>query len=960
MTARAAALVFAIASLVGIGAADAGNRLTHLDEASNPYWVGIETARLTTPQWIGEPGVEAVIVLAIDDLRKAEVHEKFLRPIFERLKQIDGRAGMSLMTNAIEPDSPIVARWLAEGANLETHTDVHPCPCLAGGDLATAKGAFDRCVDAVSAVPGARPVAYRMPCCDSMNSVSPRFFAEIFNKTTPQGRFLAVDSSVFHVFSADDPALPVEIAFDEEGRERFRKYVPVDRLMVNLVENYPYPYVIGRLCWEVPALMPSDWDAQHLNGKCSPTTVRDLKAAVDATVVKQGIFSLCFHAHGWIANDQVVEMIDYAHTKYGNKVKFLSFREVRDRIDEHLLGGTSLRADNGQDNGVRLADLDGDGYIDVVVGNESIRQTRIWSPEQKAWHAGDFPAAIVTVDKNGNRLDGGVRFGVLRDDGRASIVARSDAASGVWHFDGKQWTSDRQGLDGLELDEPVFTAQAGRDRGARLRDLDRDGRCELIVGNESQQGVFRWDADGRRWRRLPFALPEGTAIVDAQGRDAGLRFVDLDDDGRDDVVFSNGDRYSAHLWSGIETGWSRELLRGKRGDPGELPPIVRADGTNNGAWFSHRHMWVQNEDTGKKLPDHVDRRNFENDFLAAAGPRYVLTRDGRKAEATVAVDGVCAWPNLTVLPDGSIVATIFNQPSHGQVAGDVECWATDDGGRTWHKRGTPAVHEPDTNRMNVAAGLAPSGDLLVIASGWSNRYALGQSGAPFRAGILEPWVCRSSDGGRTWSVDKEAFPAEAPGGGACIPFGDLVIGADGALRVAIYAVTKVRNDRVFVYRSDDDGKTWGRPVPIEADGYRNETAMLHLGKGHWLAAARENGLHLHASTDDGLTWQYRTRVTAPAQHPGHLLRLRDGRLVLSSGNRTADDRRVEVRFSADEGQTWGEPIRVVDFEGDGGYPSSVQRDDGRVLTAYYASKIAGHARYHMGVVVWDPARGPHR
>lgn len=346
--------------------------------------------------------------------------------------------------------------------------------------------------------------------------------------------------------------------------------------------------------------------------------------------------------------------------------------------------------------------------------------------------------------------------------------------------------------------------------------------------------------------------------------------------------------------------------------------------------------------------------------LAAAaaepGKRYVETKGGQTAMPVVAVDNVCAWPNLTVLDDGSIVATIFNQPSHGSVAGDVECWATDDGGATWHKRGTPAPHEPDCNRMNVAAGRANNGDLVVIASGWSNRYPPGQKGAPFRAGILEPWVCRSSDGGRTWSVDKETFPAAAPNGGNSIPFGDILAGNDGALRVAMYAPVKRRNDRVYVYRSADDGKTWGQPAALDETAYRNETALLHLGEGRWLAAVRENGLHLHRSTDDARSWEYVARLTGPAQHPGHLLRLRDGRIILSSGNRTASDKRVEVRQSLDEGQTWSEPLRVVDFQGDGGYPSSVQLPDGQVLTAYYASQIAGHARYHMGVVIWDPQR----
>ncbi len=46
---------------------------------------------------------------------------------------------------------------------------------------------------------------------------------------------------------------------------------------------------------------------------------------------------------------------------------------------------------------------------------------------------------------------------------------------------------------------------------------------------------------------------------------------------------------------------------------------------------------------------------------AYAWRRRVL-RLGREI---IAIDNVCAWPNLTKMPDGSIVAAIFNQPTHG-------------------------------------------------------------------------------------------------------------------------------------------------------------------------------------------------------------------------------------------------------------------------------------------------------
>ena len=82
-------------------------------------------------------------------------------------------------------------------------------------------------------------------------------------------------------------------------------------------------------------------------------------------------------------------------------------------------------------------------------------------------------------------------------------------------------------------------------------------------------------------------------------------------------------------------------------------------------------------------------------------------------------------------------------------------------------------------------------------------------------------------------------------------------------------------------------------------------------------------------------------------------------MLLTYGNRLVP-KGVDVCFSDDEGASWSEPWRVVDFQSDGGYPSSVQLPDGRVLTAYYARQVEGHDRYHMGVVVWDPAIAPSR
>ena len=107
-------------------------------------------------------------------------------------------------------------------------------------------------------------------------------------------------------------------------------------------------------------------------------------------VIKQGVFNLVFHPHGWIRTEQIVELIDHAVTKHGRKVKFLTFREAAERLEKNLLAGKPLRNAKGQDNGVRLLDLNADGYLDVVIGELSRRQrareligiTRIWDAEE--------------------------------------------------------------------------------------------------------------------------------------------------------------------------------------------------------------------------------------------------------------------------------------------------------------------------------------------------------------------------------------------------------------------------------------------------------------------------------------------------------------------------------------------------------------------------------------------------
>ncbi|MEZ5325591.1 MAG: FG-GAP-like repeat-containing protein [Verrucomicrobiales bacterium] len=501
-------------------------------EGVNPYWPGLDSPKLITPQWIGEEGVEAAILLSIDDMRDPAKYEAFCRPILNRLKEIDGRAPFTIFTNVVDPMEPQLQSWLKEGLSIEVHTIDHPCPLLAKGDFAQAKKTVHDCIDLLAGIPGMKPVAYRMPCCDSMNSVSPRFFSEIFNVPTESGNFLQIDSSVFTLMTPADPDLPAELI--GEGAGRFAKYVPKLKGFVNYTENYPYPYVIGGSCWQLPCVVPSDWEAQDRQGVNNPQTVADMMAAIDATVIKKGVFTLVFHPHGWIRNDQIVELIDHAVAKHGKKVKFLNMRETLERLTANFLGGTPIRdPETGKPNEkLAILDSDGDGLMDVSV--------------------------------------------------------RTDAA------------------------------------GVVRRDLDGDGIEEIVAGHPDGPGVYRKAGD--RWQKLPFTLPYRTAATTPDGKDAGLRFADVNGDGHDDVIFSNHERYSVHLWVSMDAGWAVAGLSGMRGDfaaEQEIPMIVREDGSDNGVWFNDGRMFVQNEDTAKENTV-VEQRTFEQLATALTKPEAVV------------------------------------------------------------------------------------------------------------------------------------------------------------------------------------------------------------------------------------------------------------------------------------------------------------------------------------------------
>jgi hypothetical protein len=129
-----------------------------------------------------------------------------------------------------------------------------------------------------------------------------------------------------------------------------------------------------------------------------------------------------------------------------------------------------------------------------------------------------------------------------------------------------------------------------------------------------------------------------------------------------------------------------------------------------------------------------------------------------------------------------------------------------------------------------------------------------------------------------------------------------------------------------------------------------------MGSGRG-ATKSSNWIETYRSLDNGQNWKL---DTAPAPdlgegNPASLIRLADGRLCLTYGYR-APPFSIRARLSRDGGSTWGSEI-ILRGDGGGrdlGYPRSVQRPDGKIVTVYYFwDRKTGPERY-IAATIWDP------
>jgi hypothetical protein len=337
------------------------------------------------------------------------------------------------------------------------------------------------------------------------------------------------------------------------------------------------------------------------------------------------------------------------------------------------------------------------------------------------------------------------------------------------------------------------------------------------------------------------------------------------------------------------------------------------------------------------------------------------------------------WPTLARRANGELWVTWSGgRESHICPFGQVHSMTSRDDGKTWTWPRVlldSAIDDRDSGVIETAKGtllvttftsLAYEPFLEKAKTGKSTPFvnasnlpswlsAQGRLTAGERKAELGQWLIRSTDGGLTWSTRLPTIVNS--------PHGPIQL-KDGRL---LYAGKQLwtEDHKIGVCESRDDGLTWQWLAEIptrKGDSAPKEYHELHVveaSDGTLIAQIRNEGKTdanstlQTESTDGGKTWSEPHPVCFGI--PSHLMRLRDGRLLMTYGHRRAPFG-TQVRVSTDNGKSWSDEL-IISGDGKGGdlgYPSTVELADGTLLTVWYETMkdpklaVLRQARWKLG------------
>lgn len=342
----------------------------------------------------------------------------------------------------------------------------------------------------------------------------------------------------------------------------------------------------------------------------------------------------------------------------------------------------------------------------------------------------------------------------------------------------------------------------------------------------------------------------------------------------------------------------------------------------------------------------------------------------------------CGKPDIVTLPNGELVVAYarnyFAAPPDPARPLRTEVRWSSDGGLTWSQ---PVVPFPvDTIGANY------EGRLMLLPDGRLMMSTIALQGSQ-RPG---PYLTVSTDNGRTWSPSWKLDLSMAWDDGHGWPNRQNVANPDGSVVLMCNNFFRDPKWRCVAFRVDPDLRTITDHWDVAEQCA--DQSFIRLRSGMWLGVWRVYGLRVPRaelpygyvpewddgneghdylaateSVDQGRTWSTPRPVTGYMEVPSHVIELADGRLLLTYGVRHYP-MGAQAVLSSDQGQTWDMDNRfMLAWHGalcwhgpalhpyPNGHPCSTQRQDGKIVTAYYrTADPKDHQSTLVEAVIWDP------